>query len=166
MDLSSPPGVSRAAQRATLSAIRDLNEQHYARAGDMEIAARIACYELAFRMQAAAPELLDFSGESPKTLQMYGLNQETTRAFETNCLLARRMVERGVRFVQLFHPSWDHHQKLTERLEENCRITDQPTAALLRDLKQRGLLAKTLVIWGGEFGRTPMVEARHKDQAT
>jgi hypothetical protein len=166
LDLSSPPGVSRAAQRTTLSAIRDLNEQHYASAGDLEIAARISSYELAFRMQSAAPELLDFSDESPKTLQMYGINEETTRAFGTNCLLARRMVERGVRFVQLFHASWDHHQKLTERHEENCRITDQPTAALLRDLKQRGLLENTLVIWGGEFGRTPLVEARHKDQAT
>ena len=166
LHLSNPRGVTKEAQGATLKAIRELNEQHYTSEGHLEIASRIASYELAFRMQAAAPELLDFADESPETLEMYGISDETTRAFGSNCLLARRMVERGVRFVQLFHASWDDHQKLAEGLEKNCRITDKPTAALLVDLKQRGLLENTLVIWGGEFGRTPMVEARRSDKAT
>ena len=132
-----------------------------AETGDMEIASRIASYELAFRMQMAGPELLDFSKESPATLEMYGVNNETTKQFGTNCLLARRMVERGVRFVMLMHASWDQHTNLNKALKKNCDITDQPTAALIKDLKQRGLLDSTLVVWGGEFGRTPMVEIRN-----
>lgn len=166
LHLSNPPGVTQETQGATLKAIRDLNEQHYATEGDLEIASRIASYELAFRMQSAAPELLDFRDETPQTLEMYGINNETTKEFGANCLLARRMVERGVRFVQLFHASWDDHQKLNEGLEKNCGITDKPTAALLKDLKQRGLLEDTMVIWGGEFGRTPLVEARSEDKST
>ncbi len=158
--LSSPPGVTKEAQRARLDAIRYLNEQQFQKTGDYEIASRIASYELAFRMQAAAPGLLDFSDESAKTLKMYGVNEEPTKPFATNCLLARRMVERGVRFVQLFHASWDDHQDLAKNLKKNCGITDQPAAALIRDLKDRGLLDTTLVIWGGEFGRTPVVEDR------
>jgi Protein of unknown function (DUF1501) len=158
--LSTPAGVSQGNQRATLDAIRDLNEMNYINTGDLEIASRIASYELAFRMQAAAPELLDFSKESPSTLEMYGVNKELTKPFATNCLLARRMVERGVRFVQLFHASWDDHAELNKNLKKNCDITDQPTGALLKDLKQRGLLDTTLVIWGSEFGRTPLVESR------
>jgi hypothetical protein len=162
--LSNPPGVNQQVQRARLSAIRDLNESHYRDTGDLEIASRIASYELAFGMQAAAPELLDFSRESSATLEMYGVNNEITRPFATNCLLARRLVERGVRFVQLFHASWDDHSNLNKNLKKNCDITDQPTGALLKDLKQRGLLDSTLVLWGGEFGRTPMVENRKPDQ--
>ena len=158
--LSNPPGVSKESQRARLDAIRYLNEQNYAHTKDFEIASRIASYELAFRMQAAAPEMLDFSQESPATLEMYGVNREPTRPYATNCLLARRMVERGVRFVQLFHASWDDHLDLNKNLKKNCSITDQPAAALLKDLKQRGLLDSTLVVWGGEFGRTPVVEDR------
>jgi hypothetical protein len=158
--LSNPPGVSNDAQRTTLDAIRDLNEQSYINTGDREIASRIASYELAFRMQSAAPELLDFSKESPDTLEMYGVNKDPTRPFATNCLLARRMIERGVRFVQLFHASWDDHTELNTHLKKNCDITDQPAAALIKDLKQRGLLDSTLVIWGSEFGRTPLVESR------
>jgi len=158
--LSSPPGISREAQRAGLDVLRDLNQQHYVDTGDVEIASRIASYELAFRMQMAGPELLDFSKEAPGTLEMYGVNKEPTRPFATNCLLARRMVERGVRFVMLMHASWDQHTYLNRDLKKNCDITDQPTAALLTDLKQRGLLDNTLVIWGGEFGQTPMVEIR------
>jgi uncharacterized protein (DUF1501 family) len=159
--LSSPPGVSAATQRAGLDALRDLNEEHRAATGDVEIASRIAAYELAFRMQMAGPELLDFSKESEATLEMYGVKREPTRPFATNCLLARRMVERGVRFVLLMHASWDDHTQLNKKLKKNCDITDQPTAALLKDLKHRGLLDSTLVIWGGEFGRTPMVEIRN-----
>ena len=145
--------------------LRDLNEQRYFHSGDVEIASRIASYELAFRMQAAGPELLDFSQESAATRAMYGLDQDPTRPFATNCLLARRMVERGVRFVQLFHKGWDNHANLKRDLKKQCDITDQPTAALPKDLNQRGLLDETLVVWGSEFGRTPMVENRKPDQA-
>ena len=118
----------------------------------------MATYELAFRMQSAGPELIDLAQESEKTLDMYGVNNETTRPFGTNCLLARRMIERGVRFVQLLHGSWDHHRELIKSLKKNCDMTDQPVAALLADLKERGLLDSTLVVWAGEFGRTPLVQ--------
>jgi len=163
--LSNPQGISAATQRNRLDAIRDLNQQHMRAEGDVEIASRIHAYELAFRMQASAPELLDFSKESPATLESYGVNKEPTRPFALNCLLARRMVERGVRFVMLMHASWDHHSEINKGLTKNCGITDQPTAALLKDLKQRGLLDSTLVVWGGEFGRTPMAELRRPQDA-
>jgi len=163
--LSSPPGVKPQTQRLALDALRDLNQQSYLKSEDMEIASRIASYELAFRMQAAGPELLDFSKEPASVLEMYGVNQEPTRPFAVNCLLARRLVERGVRFVLLMHASWDDHTELNKKLVKNCQITDQPAAALLKDLKQHGLLDSTLVVWGGEFGRTPMVEIRRPDQA-
>ena len=159
--LSNPPGVTRETQRLSLDALRALNENHRVETADAGIDSRIAAYELAFRMQMASPELLDFSGESAATLEMYGVNKEPTRPYAVNCLLARRMVERGVRFVMLAHASWDDHTELEKKLKENCDITDQPTAALLKDLKQRGLLDSTLVVWGGEFGRTPMVEMRN-----
>jgi uncharacterized protein (DUF1501 family) len=145
--------------------LRDLNEEHFGATGDKEIASRIANYELAFRMQAAAPELLDFSKESPATLDMYGVNTKGTRQFGTNCLLARRLVERGVRFVMMMHASWDHHTELTKGLKSQCQATDQPAAALIKDLKQRGMLDETLVVWGGEFGRTPMCEIRKPEDA-
>jgi uncharacterized protein (DUF1501 family) len=161
--LQSPEGVTRDQQRASLDVLRDLNQERAETTGDAEIASRINSYELAFRMQAAGPDLLDFSKESPSTLDMYGINAEKTRAFGTNCLLARRMVERGVRFVMLMHASWDQHTNLNRELKKNCDITDSPTAALIRDLKQRGLLDSTLVLWGGEFGRTPMVEIRNSN---
>ncbi|HRH97639.1 MAG TPA: DUF1501 domain-containing protein, partial [Prosthecobacter sp.] len=160
LHLSRPPGISTATQRARLDALRDLNQMHQQRTGDAEIASRIASYEMAFRMQSAAPELLDFKDESAATRAMYGLDADKTRAFGTNCLLARRMVERGVRFVHLVHSTWDHHSDLNNRLANNCAMTDQGAAALLKDLKQRGLLDDTLVIWAGEFGRTPMGEVR------
>jgi hypothetical protein len=159
--LQTPEGITREQQRASLDVLRDLNQERFETTGDAEIASRISSYELAFRMQAAGPDLLDFSKESPSTLDMYGVNAEKTRAFGTNCLLARRMVERGVRFVMLMHASWDQHTYLNRELKKNCDITDGPTAALIRDLKQRGLLDSTLVLWGGEFGRTPMVEMRN-----
>jgi hypothetical protein len=158
--LSNPPGITRESQRARLDAIRDLNEMSLERKGDMEIASRIASYEMAFKMQMSAPDLLDFSDESPETLAMYGVDEEKTKPFGTNCLLARRMVERGVRFIQLYHSTWDDHAELNTKLETNCGMTDKPTGALIKDLKQRGLLDETLVIWGGEFGRTPMNEVR------
>jgi hypothetical protein len=159
--LSNPEGVTPMQQRAALDAVRDFNQERLNETGDPEIASRIASYELAFRMQTAGPELMDFSKESASTLDMYGVNNETTKQFGTNCLLARRMVERGVRYVMLMHASWDQHTNLNKGLKKNCDTTDQPTAALIKDLKQRGLLDSTLVVWGGEFGRTPMVEIRN-----
>lgn len=158
--LSNPPGVSAATQRASLDFIGELNQGRYEVTGDTEIASRMATYELAYRMQSAAPELLDYTKEPQHVLDMYGVGKEPTHTFGLNCLLARRMVERGVRFVQLLHASWDDHSNLNKNLKKNTDMTDQPAAALIRDLKQRGMLDDTLVIWGGEFGRTPMVEVR------
>jgi Protein of unknown function (DUF1501) len=163
--LSNPNHVTAAQQRADLDVLKDLNQERYQQTGDEEIASRIASYELAYRMQTAGPELLDFSKESAATLEMYGVNKEPTKPFATNCLLARRMVERGVRFVMLMHASWDDHTNLNKHLKKNCEITDQPAAALIKDLKQRGLLDSTLVVWGGEFGRTPMCEIRNPSDA-
>jgi uncharacterized protein (DUF1501 family) len=137
----------------------------HADTGDAEIASRIASYELAFRMQSSGPELTDFSKEPQHILDMYGLTEDANNAYATNCLLARRMVERGVRFVLMMHASWDDHTELNKKLPQRCRTTDQPTAALLKDLKQRGLLDETLVVWGGEFGRTPMMEIRKPEDA-
>jgi hypothetical protein len=160
LHLSSPPGVSPATQKARLAAIHDLNRLRLEQTGDTEIASRLAAYELAYRMQAAAPELVDLSKETAATRRLYGLEDEKTRWFGANCLLARRLVERGVRFVQLYHSNWDDHYHLDHHLRINTAMTDRPAAALLTDLKQRGLLNETLVIWAGEFGRTPMNEVR------
>jgi hypothetical protein len=162
--LSNPGGMSQEMQRERLDALRDLNQQHYLRTRDREIASRIASYELAFRMQAAAPRLIDFSDEPKHVLDSYGVNDETTRPFAVNCLLARRMVEQGVRCIMLAHSSWDDHEQIDKRLKENCAITDQPAAALLKDLKERGLLDSTLVVWGGEFGRTPLAQIIREDE--
>ncbi len=159
--LSNPPGVSRESQRLSLETLRTLNAENSALTGDPQIAARMANYELAFRMQASAPELLDFSDESQATLDSYGIGQEPTSAYGTNCLMARRMVERGVRVVMLIHASWDDHTNLDEGLKKNCDITDKPVAALLRDLKRSGLLDETLIVWGGEFGRTSLGQFKH-----
>jgi hypothetical protein len=160
LHLSSPQGVGPIAQRARLDAILRLNELRLTDTGDTEIESRISSYELAYRMQLAAPGLVDLSDETEATRALYGIDQDKTRWFGSNCLLARRMVERGVRFVQLYHSTWDDHANLNEKLKTNCDMTQQPTAALIKDLKQRGLLDSTLVIWGGEFGRTPMNEVR------
>ncbi len=160
LHLANPSGISGQSQRVRLDAVRDLNRLRHQETGDPEIPSRIAAYELAFRMQSEAPDLLEFRQESETTLEGYGIGQEKTKWFGTNCLLARRMVERGVRFVQLYHSTWDDHSNLNEHLKTNCEMTDQPAAFLLKDLKQRGLLDETLVIWAGEFGRTPMNEVR------
>lgn len=159
--LSNPPGVTDGMQRAGLDALRDLNTERQMTTGDAEIASRIASYELAYRMQMAAPELVDFSKESAETLELYGVGKEPTDKFARNCLLARRMVERGVRFILMTHASWDDHTNLNSKLKKNCDMTDRPTAALLKDLKRLGLLDTTAVVWGGEFGRTPMQEVRN-----
>jgi hypothetical protein len=165
LDLASPEGVGAHRQRLALDAIRDLNDERLRTVGDPEISARIASYEMAFRMQTSAPELIDLSGESKATLDLYGA-EPGQPSFAVNCLLARRLVERGVRFVQLYHADWDHHggpsQNLAGDLDKVCRDIDRPCAALIRDLKTRGLLDDTLVIWGGEFGRTPMGEVREQ----
>ncbi|MEI7685822.1 MAG: DUF1501 domain-containing protein [Planctomycetota bacterium] len=163
LNLSSPQGVTAQRQRQVLDAVRDLNAERLQATGDLEIATRISAYEMAFRMQSSAPELIDLSGETQRTFDMYGAVPGRA-SFANNCLLARRLVERGVRFIQLYHTDWDHHgdtgNNLGAALDARCRETDQPAAALIRDLKQRGLLERTLVIWGGEFGRTPMGEVR------
>ena len=160
--LSNPPGLDRRAQREALDAITALNQEHLEATGDPEIATRINSYEMAYRMQASAPELMDVKSESQKTLDLYGIDPDQS-SFAKNCLLARRLVERGVRFVQLFHEAWDQHGNLVGGLKENCKDTDQGCAALIQDLKQLGLLDQTLVIWGGEFGRTPMVQGGGDD---
>jgi hypothetical protein len=155
--LSNPKGVDDAIQRDTLDAVRALNQQHLDVTGDPEIATRINSYEMACRMQTSAPELIDLSNEPKHVLEMYGV-EPGKPSFAMNCLLARRLVERGVRFVELFHEAWDQHGNLKADLQKNCKNTDQACAALVKDLKQRGLLDETLVIWGGEFGRTPMMQ--------
>ena len=138
--------------------IRKLNAKRLDEIGDPEIATRINAYEMAFRMQTRAPELMDLSGESAETIEMYGA-QPNKPSFANNCLMARRLAERGVRFIQVYHSGWDHHSQVEEGLKKECKTTDQASAALIMDLKRRGMLEDTLVIWGGEFGRTPMVEA-------
>jgi uncharacterized protein (DUF1501 family) len=155
--LSNPAGVDAELQRDTLDSIKRLNEIHLGAAGDPEIATRINSFELAYRMQTSAPELMDLSKESPETLAMYGAEPGKS-TYANSCLLARRLVERGVRFVQIFHEAWDHHGGLTQGLKDQCAKTDRASAALVKDLNQRGLLDDTLVIWGGEFGRTPLVQ--------
>ena len=157
MYLANPAGVDAELQKDTLDTINRLNRRRLDVVGDPEIATRVASYEMAYRMQTSAPELMDLSKESPATLAMYGAEPGKS-SYANNCLLARRLIERGVRFVELFHESWDQHGDLTNGLKNNCRETDRASAALVKDLKQRGLLDDTLVIWGGEFGRTPMVQ--------
>jgi hypothetical protein len=163
LDLASPPGIDPARQRQFVDAVGDLNRLRKGTVGDPEIDTRIAAYETAYRMQSAAPELTDLSKESKQTLDRYGV-EPGKPGYAANCLLARRLVERGVRFVQLYHTNWDHHGGPTENLEKHlpevCREVDRPSAALVQDLKERGLLDRTLVVWGGEFGRTPMGEPR------
>jgi hypothetical protein len=161
-NLHPPAGVSESRQRARLDFINDLNRRHAsARQSTSELDARIASYELAFRMQAEAPDAVDLSSETAETQALYGMDQMETADFGRCCLFARRLVERGVRFVQLYHGAgsrWDSHSRLEENHSRQCRSSDKPVAGLLKDLKRRGLLDDTLVIWGGEFGRTPMSE--------
>ena len=147
-------------QRIQLDAMRQLNARHRdLTCGPEVIQDRIASYELAFRMQSGAPELIDMSGETYQTHATYGTDRSgEAGSFATNCLLARRLVERGVRFVSIFHRRWDHHTEVHTGVEENCRVVDQPIGALLKDLKSRGLLDDTLVVWGTEFGRTPVTQ--------
>ena len=152
--LSNPPGVSPAARRSTLDRLQKLNSAHYEAVGDPEIQTRIAQYEMAFRMQTSVPELLDSASESKETLDAYGPDVNRNGSYAANCLLARRLAERGVRFIQLFHMGWDHHFGLPNAIKGQCADTDQPTTALIKDLEERGMLEDTLIVWGGEFGRT------------
>ena len=173
LNLRNPEGLPVELQRKGLDALAQLNQLRFEQARDPEIASRISAYELAFRMQSAAPELIDLSGESPETLAMYGVDREDLKVkadraggpgqyknYARNCLLARRLVERGVRFVNVIHASWDHHSNLDNELAFNAGMADQPIAALIKDLKQRGLLDETLIVVAGEFGRTPLGENR------
>ncbi len=164
LNLTTPPKVSAADQRKMLDAVKRLNQLRLEKTGDDEISTRINAYEMAYRMQSSAPELMETDRESEETLKLYGIKDPKESSFARNCLLARRLVERGVRFIQLYHTNWDHHGGPTENLEEHLpaisREIDKPCAALVLDLKRRGLLDDTLVIWGGEFGRTPMGEVR------
>jgi hypothetical protein len=174
LNLDLPTGVSAGMQRRTITGVNELNALRQAEAADPEIESRIAAYELAFRMQTASPELMDLSGESQETLDLYGVNRSEPKApggnplggtglfgtFARNCLMARRLVERGVRVVQVIHASWDHHSNLDRDLPHNCLMADQPIAALIKDLKRRGLLEDTLVVCGSEFGRTALGENR------
>ena len=179
LNLNNPPGLTRQMQQAGLETLSELNSQRLAATGDSEIASRIASYELAFRMQSAAPDLIDLSDEDARTLEEYGVNRPEPKhlkgsrgagpdvhaSFGKNCLLARRLVERGVRYINIYHASWDHHSNLENELEYNCSVVDQPVAALVKDLKQRGLLDSTLIVFAGEFGRTPLAENRNSQKS-
>lgn len=158
LNLSNPPGIPPGLQRDTIDLVGTMNRRRLAATGDPEIATRLANYELAFRLQTSAPELMDLRQESPATLKLYGCDPDKP-SFARACLLARRMIERGVRFVNIFHEGWDAHSDIVGNHRGMCQATDQASAALVSDLKQRGLLDETLVVWGGEFGRTPMVES-------
>jgi hypothetical protein len=164
LNLSTPSSVTADQQRQLVETVGKLNLKRLVATGDDEIATRINAYEMAYQMQTSAPELMDIRDESQETLDLYGIQDPQQASFARNCLLARRLVERGVRFIQLYDTNWDHHGGSTETLEKHfpskCRDIDQPGAALIRDLKRRGLLDETIVIWGGEFGRTPMGEVR------
>jgi hypothetical protein len=171
-NVESPAGVSRSLQEISVHTINDLNRQRLSGVGDPELASRMNSYELAFRLQSSAPELTDLSGETRETLDLYGFGRQEPAissnrggtglfdGFSANCLLARRLVQRGVRMVNIIHSSWDHHSRLDEELPHNCLMADQPIAALIRDLKRHGLLDETLVVIGSEFGRTPLGENR------
>ncbi|HMP06369.1 MAG TPA: DUF1501 domain-containing protein, partial [Lacipirellulaceae bacterium] len=159
-----PPGVDDRLQRDSLDAINSLNRRRLDKVGDPEIATRINSFEMAYRMQASAPEAMNLAEEPQHILNMYGADLGQP-SFANTCLLARRLVERGVRFVEIFHEAWDQHNYLVPDIQKNCLKTDQACAALVTDLKQRGLLDETLVIWGGECGRTPMVQAGGDERA-
>ena len=158
--LNNPPGINDKVRRAMLDRLGAVNRQHFDKYGAPETETRINQYELAYRMQQSVPELTDLSGESEHTYELYGEDARQPGTFAANCLLARRLAERGVRYIQLFHPGWDHHGDLDSKLKQYCKATDQASAGLVTDLKQRGMLDDTLVIWGGEFGRSPVIQGK------
>jgi hypothetical protein len=161
--IGSPPGICQSTQRQVIDEVQRLNGLLAERQADPEIATRIAQYELAFRMQSSVPELTDFSGETQETLDLYGVKEPGDGSFASNCLLARRLAERGVRMIQLYHRAWDHHGDIVPGMKAAAEAVDRPSAALLEDLARRGLLDDTLVLWGGEFGRTPMGQGTGRD---
>jgi len=161
--IGNPEGVCQSTQRQVVEEIRRLNGLLGEEVRDPEVATRIAQYEMAFRMQASVPELTNFSGESPATLEQYGIKEPGDGSYASNCLLARRLAERGVRMIQLYHRAWDHHSDLERGMRSGASEVDRPTAALIKDLKQRGMLDDTLILWGGEFGRTPMGQGTGRD---
>jgi uncharacterized protein (DUF1501 family) len=158
--LNNPPGVDRASRRKMLDRLRELHEEELATTGDADLNTRIAQYEMAYRMQASVPEAADLAGEPAHIFDLYGPDAKTPGTFAANCLLARRLAERGVRFIQLYHQGWDQHGGLPKGIRRQCQETDQPAAALVSDLRQRGMLDETLVVWGGEFGRTNYSQGR------
>ena len=162
LHVRNPPGVSDAAQNESIQAVNALNRLEYKATGDPEILTRIAQYEMAFRMQSSVPDLIDMSKEPASVLEMYGAHPGDG-SFASNCLLARRLAERGVRFIQLYHRDWDHHNNIKDNIVLKAEEVDKPTAALITDLKQRGMLDDTLLVWGGEFGRTPMSQGDGRD---
>ncbi len=164
LDITDPAGVSRQVRRTMLDSLAEMNQLKHVEAGDPEIQSRIAQYELAYRMQMSVPDLLDFSDEPTHVLDMYGDDVKKQGKYAYNCLIARRLAERGVRFIQLFHQGWDQHNNVPDTLPKQCMDTDQATAALIRDLKQRGMLEDTLIIWGGEFGRTIYSQGKLTDK--
>jgi hypothetical protein len=164
--LADPPGMTRQRRRGVLDDLNQLNQSRLDWMGDPEIATRIEQYELAYRMQTSVPELTDLSTETEATLKMYGPDVHRRGSFAYNCLIARRLAERGTRFVQLMHAGWDQHRNLNTQLKIQCRDTDAPSAALVKDLQQRGLLDDTLVIWAGEFGRTPFLQGKISETKT
>ncbi len=161
--VTNPPGYDKQRQREVIDTIRALNDQRNMVVGNPEIDGRVAQYEMAFRMQMSVPELVDMSNEPQQILEMYGVAEPGDGSFASNCLLARRLAERGVRFIQLYHRGWDHHGEIEKGMRTTAKLVDQATGALIRDLKQRGMLDDTLVIWGGEFGRTPMAQGSGRD---
>jgi hypothetical protein len=160
--LGTPPGVSRERQKDVVDAIQKLNSLHQSKVDDPEIATRISQYEMAFRMQSSVPGLMDLSGEPPEVLDLYG-TRGADGSFAANCLLARRLAERGVRFIQLYHRDWDHHGGIKNDIKIKAGEVDRASAALVLDLKRRGMLNDTLIVWGGEFGRTPMAQGDGRD---
>jgi hypothetical protein len=161
--VGNPEGVCQSTQRQIVEEVQRLNGMLAEERLDPEIQTRIAQYELAFRMQTSVPELTDFKKESKETLELYGVKEPGDGSFASNCLLARRLAERGVRFIQLYHRAWDHHQDIEKEMPKAAEACDRPSAALIKDLKQRGMLEDTLIIWGGEFGRTPMGQGSGRD---
>ena len=160
--VSNPPGVGAQQQRQVIEAVNQIDAIRDRQLQNPEISARISQYELAFRMQASVPELMDLSNETEQALDLYGA-QPGDGSYASNCLLARRLAERGVRFIQLYHRGWDHHGGIKKGVEQVAKLVDQPTAALIEDLKQRGMLDETLIVWSGEFGRTPMAQGDGRD---
>ncbi len=162
--LKNPAGITAGTRRGMLDDLAQLNQMRHAEFGDPEILTRIAQYEMAYRMQTSVPELTDVSSEPKSVLDLYGPQVKERGTFAYNCLMARRLIERGTRFVQVMHAGWDQHRSVTTELYTQCKDTDQPSAGLLRDLKQRGLLDDTLIVWGGEFGRTPFLQGDMKNR--